>query len=121
VNCRVETARSEELAHNPDFREKYGFAVARAVANLPALCEYCLPFVKVGGTFIAMKGENDESGSARNAIEMLGGDVGAGAACPIKYRLPSGDKRNLVVIRKVRQTSANYPRKRVNIVKNPLL
>jgi len=116
VNCRVVTARSEELAHSPEHREKYGLVTARAVANLAALCEYCLPFVQVSGVFLAMKGENDEVDSASGALKLLGGEISSIK----KYELPSGDKRSLIVIRKVRQTPTRYPRKRVNITKNPL-
>jgi 16S rRNA (guanine527-N7)-methyltransferase len=106
--------RSEELALNPEFREQFGVAVSRAVANLPALCEFCLPFVKVGGLMLAMKGAEIEK--ADSALEKLGGEVEE-----VKnYELPSGDKRKLAVIRKVRETPANLPRQRVNIAKKPL-
>ncbi|MCL2070607.1 MAG: 16S rRNA (guanine(527)-N(7))-methyltransferase RsmG [Oscillospiraceae bacterium] len=117
VDCEVVTARSEELAHDLQFREEYGVVVARAVANLPSLCEYCLPFVARGGVFLAMKGENDESDSADFAIEQLGGELDG----VIKYNLPSGDKRSLVVVRKSGGCPGRYPRKRVNIGKNPLV
>jgi len=116
VDCAVITARSEELAHNPDYREKYGLATARAVANLPALCEYCLPFVKQDGVFFAMKGADNEAGAARAAIKLLGGEI----AEVKEYALPGGDRRSLVIIRKAAQTPAEYPRRRVNIVKTPL-
>jgi len=116
VECDVITARSEDFAHEEKARERFGLVVARAVANLPALCEYCLPFVKVGGVFLAMKGDNAETETAGNAIALLGGEVEQVK----KYSLPSGDGRSLVVIRKVKQTPTKYPRKRVNIVKNPL-
>jgi len=122
VDCEVVTARSEELAHNPDYRERYGLVTARAVANLASLCEYCLPFVKPpvgseqGGVFLAMKGSDAETAGTGKALEMLGGEI----QNVIEYDLPSGDKRNLIVIKKVRQTPTNYPRKRVNITKNPI-
>ncbi|MCL1789191.1 MAG: 16S rRNA (guanine(527)-N(7))-methyltransferase RsmG [Oscillospiraceae bacterium] len=116
ADCAVVTARSEELAYDADFREKFGLAVARAVANLPALCEYCLPFVEVGGVFLAMKGENDETDSSENALRILGGEL----IEVKKYVLSSGNKRSLVIIRKVRGTPTNSPRKRVNITRNPL-
>jgi 16S rRNA (guanine527-N7)-methyltransferase len=118
TECRVVTARSEELSHNLDFREGYGLVTARAVANLASLCEYCLPFVKVGGVFLAMKGSGaeDEVESAGEALRTLGGEVEAVKG----YELPSGDRRNLVVIRKIRQAPTKFPRKRINIVKNPI-
>jgi len=116
VDCAVVTARSEELSHNPDYREKYGLVVARAVANLPALCEYCLPFAKTDGVFMAMKGVNSEADGAAKALRLLGGEV-----AEIKeYALPCGDKRSLVIIKKVAETPQCYPRRRVNITKNPL-
>ncbi|MCL2632925.1 MAG: 16S rRNA (guanine(527)-N(7))-methyltransferase RsmG [Oscillospiraceae bacterium] len=116
VDCTVITGRSEELSFNSDYREKFGLVTARAVANLAALCEYCLPFVEVGGVLMAMKGSDDESASASNALRLLGGEI----AQIKEYTLPSGDKRSLVIIKKISQTPMNYPRKRVNITKNPL-
>jgi len=116
ADCAVITARSEELAHNGDYREKYGLVVARAVANLPALCEYCLPFAEVGGIFMAMKGVNAEVKGAKTALQLLGGEV----ADVREYALSGGDKRTLVIIKKVAKTPKNYPRRRVNITKNPL-
>ncbi|MCL2638277.1 MAG: 16S rRNA (guanine(527)-N(7))-methyltransferase RsmG [Oscillospiraceae bacterium] len=106
--------RSEELALKHDFREQFGVAVSRAVAKLPALCEFCLPFVKVGGLMLAMKGAEVEN--ADSALKALGGEVEE-----IKsYELPSGDRRNLVIIRKIEATPAKFPRQRINIAKNPL-
>ena len=123
VKCRVVTGRSEELSHNPDFRERYGLVISRAVANLAALCEYCLPFVEVGGMFLARKGEGSEVVSAMNACVLLGGEVQE----IVEYELPSYEmantirpKRSLVVIKKVLQTPTKYPRRRINIVKNPI-
>jgi len=107
-------ARSEELAIKTEFREKYDIAVSRAVANLPALCEFCLPFVKVGGVMLAMKGQGTEN--ADTAINLLGGKIEK----IHNYELPSGDKRKLIVIKKIKDTPLCYPRQRVKIVKNPL-
>ena len=116
LDCRVITGRSEQLAHNSEHRERYRLVIARAVANLPALCEHCLPFVQVGGAFLAMKGGEPETAAAANAMRLLGGEL----EDVIAYTLPSGDKRSLVVIRKASQTSTAYPRKRVNITKAPI-
>ncbi|MCL2077057.1 MAG: 16S rRNA (guanine(527)-N(7))-methyltransferase RsmG [Oscillospiraceae bacterium] len=112
--------RSEELSINPTFREKYDVAVSRAVAKLPALCEFCLPFVKVGGLMLAMKGKSHSQDSddenASTALELLGGETEE-----IKsYKLPSGDQRTLIVIRKTKSTPVKFPRQRINIGKNPL-
>jgi 16S rRNA (guanine(527)-N(7))-methyltransferase RsmG len=107
-------ARSEELALKPEYRERFGVAVSRAVAKLPALCEFCLPFVKVGGFMLAMKGAEVEN--ADSALKALGGEVEEVKT----YELPSGDKRSLVVVRKTAETHGKYPRQRVNIAKTPL-
>jgi len=106
--------RSEELALKPEYRGQFGVAVSRAVAKLPALCEYCLPFVKVSGLMLAMKGSETET--AETALKALGGEIEE-----VKnYELPSGDKRNLIVIRKIKETPGGFPRQRVNIAKKPL-
>ncbi|MDR2531311.1 MAG: 16S rRNA (guanine(527)-N(7))-methyltransferase RsmG [Oscillospiraceae bacterium] len=102
-------ARSEEFALKPDYRESFGVAVSRAVAKLPALCEFCLPLVKTGGLMLAMKGAEVEGADA--ALKILGGEIEE-----IKsYRLPSGAQRNLIIIRKIRNTPKEFPRQRVNI------
>lgn len=116
AECETVHARSEELGRDKNYREKFGLAVARAVAQLNVLCEYCLPFVKVGGMFIALKGEKDEVPEAENAIKMLGGEL----ADVKRYTLPGGDKRNLVIIKKVSGTPPQYPRVSAKIAKKPL-
>jgi 16S rRNA (guanine527-N7)-methyltransferase len=115
LEYRAVHGRSEELALNLEFREQFCVAVSRAVAKLPALCEYCLPFVKVGGFMLAMKGAEVEN--AERALGLLGGEVEEVR----DYELTSGDRRSLIVIRKVRGTPASFPRQRVNIAKKPLL
>lgn len=108
--------RSEEITHDFKYREKYNVAVSRAVANLPALIEYCLPFVKVGGVFLAFKGAKSECDGIYNALQKLGGSL----ENVIDYTLPSGDRRHLIVIKKISQTPILYPRKSTNITKKPL-
>lgn len=110
--------RAEELARNPAFREAYDVATARAVAELPALCEYCLPLVKVGGAFLALKGPAgpQELQAALPAIEQLGGAPQA----PLPYRLPDGSERVLCVVEKRSQTPTLFPRKSHKITKAPL-
>lgn len=110
-------ARGEEAARDPKLRERFGFVTARAVAALNILCEYCLPFVAVGGTFAALKGADDETDSAAKAIEALGGEIEKIE----KYNLPSGDRRSLVLIRKKSPTPGRYPRAGGVIAKKPLL
>lgn len=107
--------RAEDTGHMPEFREKYDIATARAVAALPVLCEYCMPFVKVGGVFLALKGPNETAADAQNAIEELGGAVEK----EISYSI-CGDDRRLIVIRKISQTPTNYPRKSKRIQQMPL-
>ena len=116
MTCETVHARGEELGRNGKYREKYGLSVARAVAALNVLCEYCLPFVEVGGVFAALKGEKDEVKEAENAIKKLGGEL----AEVKSYALPSGDKRNLIIIRKVTAAPPQYPRASAKIAKKPL-
>ena len=91
---------------------------ARAVAALPVLCEYCLPLVKVGGRFIAMKGpEADaEAKAAANALKKLGGQYEETRA----FTLPDGSARGLVFCKKISQTPTVYPRNGGKIAKKPL-
>lgn len=111
-------ARAEELGKDSEHRERYDFATARAVAPLNVLCEYCLPLVKVGGLFVSLKGATgaEELRQAEKAIGILGGEV-------VKfdeYTLSNGDKRSLVIIRKISQTPTKYPRKSKKIDSRPL-
>lgn len=108
LNCvKVKYARAEELGKSPFHREKYDCATARAVAKLNTLCEYCMPFVKVGGRFIAYKGDcGEELREGEKAIKVLGGEIESIE----NYSLPSGDKRTLICIKKVCATPQKYPR-----------
>ncbi len=108
--------RAETLGQSVDFREEFDIVVSRAVAALNELCEYCLPLVKVGGTFVAMKGADDETALGANAIEKLGGELER----VVSVELPNGDKRNLVVIKKISQTPTKYPRRAKKITSKPL-
>ncbi|MBR5089877.1 MAG: 16S rRNA (guanine(527)-N(7))-methyltransferase RsmG [Ruminiclostridium sp.] len=116
LKCETIHARGEDLGRDEKYREKFGIAVARAVAGLNVLCEYCLPFVAVGGSFLALKGEKEETEEAQNAVKTLGGEITEVK----KYSLPGGDKRNLVVIKKVSPTPKQYPRVSAKIAKKPL-
>ena len=111
-------SRAEDLGNNAEFREKFDFATARAVANLTDLCEYCLPFVKVGGKFLALKGSDaqEEIRLAKDAVKVLGGKI----AQTTEYTLPNGDGRTLVVIDKVSATPDKYPRSSAQIKKKSL-
>ena len=111
-------ARAEEGGRRKELREQFDFATARAVAALPMLCEYCLPYVKVNGCFVAMKGPDcaEEIASAKNAIGQLGGKLESTR----EETLEDGSGRTLIVIRKVKETPAAYPRQSAKIAKKPL-
>ncbi len=111
-------ARAEEAGQKPDFREKFDVATARAVATLPELCEYCLPFVRVGGVFLSLKGSNGlaEIEMAQNAVAVLGGEI----VKTESYQLPNGDARTLVVVKKISHTPPKYPRNKGQMTKKPL-
>lgn len=110
--------RAEEGGKNKKYRERYDFATARAVKVMPVLCEYCLPFVKTGGNFIALKGATgkEELEASKNALKLLGGKTES----VIEENLPEGDKRILINVKKISQTSPKYPRDNAKIAKNPL-
>lgn len=118
LNADCIHGRAEELGRNGEYREKYDVACARAVANLSELCEYCLPFVKVGGKFIALKGSNgnEELKDAQNAIKIFGGKLESAT----EYALPNGDGRTLIVIKKISPTPEKYPRNKGQMKKKPL-
>lgn len=109
--------RAEEAARKI-WREQFDVASARAVAALPVLSEYCLPLVKVGGSFIAMKGPeaDTEAKAAANALKKLGGQY----AETRQFTLPDGSARGLVFCRKISQTPTVYPRNGGKIAKKPL-
>ena len=112
-------ARAEDLGQNPQHRETYDWAVARAVANLNVLSEYLIPLVKVGGNALAQKGESGpaEAQSAEKAMELLGGKLKQ----LIPVNLPGvADDRYLVVVEKVAATPPKYPRKPGIPMKMPL-
>ena len=112
-------ARAEEAGANPLYRESFDVSVARAVANLPVLLEYCLPLVKTGGIFIAMKGSSiEELDASKKAVQLLGGEIEEVR----ELILPFSDiRRNIVIVRKLRQTPTKYPRKPGKPAKEPLI
>jgi len=112
-------ARAEEAAYLPNMRELYDIAVARAVARLNMLCELCLPFVRVGGYFIAMKSlETDEEiKEAKNAITTLGAEIKE----HYDYTIPITDvTHRAVIIYKTKETPKKYPRRFARMQKKPL-
>lgn len=112
--------RAEDIAKNKDYREKFDLCVSRAVANMSSLSEYCLPFVKVGGRFIPYKADgcDEEVKTASKAVNILGGKIRKIES----YVIPDTDIcRKFVVIDKLRNTSAKYPRKAGLPTKEPLV
>ena len=115
VDAACVAARAEEYV--AQHREQYDVAVSRAVARLNLLAELCLPYVKVGGKFLALKGAmaEEEAGEARKAIETLGGRITG------IWEYPVGDAvHRIVAVEKVRPTPRAYPRKFAKIKQSPL-
>ena len=111
--------RAEDAGRSEGLREAFDAAAARAVASLPVLLEYCLPLVKTGGIFIAMKGSSeDEVAVSGKALDILGGEIEEVR----NFALPGSDiKRSVIIVRKVRQTPTKYPRKAGKPSKEPLI
>jgi len=111
--------RAEDFAQEIQYREKFDVAVSRAVANLTVLSEYCIPYVKVGGYFVAMKGPavEEEIKQSKNAIRLLGGRI----EHIEKVQIEDSDlNHNLVIISKIATTNKKYPRKAGMVAKSPL-
>lgn len=111
-------SRAEDAGKDKKLRERFDVATARAVADLAVLAEYALPFVKVGGYFVAMKGNSpeEEINNAKKAIREMGGEIEKVE----DVLLPSGIKHSLVIIRKVIPTPSKYPRKAGKPSKEPI-
>ena len=116
TNIRVINGRAEDYAKKTEFREKFDICSARAVARLNTLSEYCLPFVKVGGTFVAFKANAmEEIEEAKNAVEILGGKIEK--VC--EYQLEDAN-RTLIYLKKIKNTPPKYPRGQGKERKSPL-
>lgn len=118
LTADVVHSRAEDAGQNKAYREQYDFSTARAVTNLRDLAEYCLPFVKIGGSFIPMKSAKaqEEMTEAKKAIHILGGQI-------IKYDtfdLLDCGERTIINIKKISPTPAKYPRPSAKIAKNPI-
>lgn len=112
--------RAEDYGKDEKYRDKYDVAVSRAVAELSVLCEYCLPFVKTNGYFIAQKGPkvSEELDKAKKAIDILGGEI----VDNLDVKLPFSDiEHTLILIKKNRATPKKYPRKAGTPSKKPLV
>ncbi len=116
IKANVVKERAEEAARK-QWREQFDVATARAVADMRVLSEYCIPLVKVGGHFIAMKGDGEkELTPAMNAITKLGGKF----VEMEEYKLPDESKRTIIVTKKEKDTPKVYPRNGGKIAKSPL-
>lgn len=109
-NIKTIHGRAEDFGQNKDYREKYDIAISRAVANMTTLSEYLIPFIKLGGRCICMKGNEieEELEQAKYVIKLLGGKIERVE----KFNLPNSDiERNIVIIKKIQETPNKYPRK----------
>ena len=107
--------RAEDISKMEEYREKFDFSCARAVANMSLLSELCIPFVKVDGAFIAMKGPSEDIALGKNAVEILGGCFEK----TVDYEL-FDEKRRIAIIKKISQTPPKYPRNSSQIKKKSL-
>lgn len=118
-NIKTIHGRAEDFAQSIEYRQKFDLAVSRAVANLTVLLELCLPYVKVGGYFVALKGPaiEEEIKDATVALKVLGGSIEE----VIEVDIEGSDlKHNLLVVKKIKDTPKKYPRKAGLVTKNPI-
>ena len=118
-NITILQGRAEDLAKNNTLRATFDYSVSRAVANLSTLCEYCIPFLKQGGSFISYKSDksDEEIKSAENAINILGSKIDRIEV----INLPGTDiQRHLIVIKNIKEVNSKYPRKAGTPAKVPL-
>lgn len=118
LTANVVHSRAEDAGQNKAFREQYDFSTARAVTNLRDLAEYCLPFVKVGGSFVPMKSAKteEEIAEGKKAIHVLGGQI----AKVDSFELLNCGERTIINVKKISPTPAKYPRPSAKIAKNPI-
>lgn len=107
--------RAEDISKLHEYREKFDVSCARAVANMALLSELCIPFVKIGGQFISMKGPSEDISSGENAVQLLGGQIDI----ITDYQLHD-DSRRIVIVKKISQTPTKYPRNSAQIKKKTL-
>ncbi len=122
ANVETRVMRAEDGGQDPSLREQFDVATARAVAELRVLCELCLPYVKVGGEMIAMKGKNAsfEVANAKKAVSLLGGRLLSVDETPLKSSVLGEQSHALVRIAKEKKTPVGYPRAYAQISKKPL-
>ena len=121
-NLTAIAARAEDMANNSEYRGKFDLATARAVASLPILTELCLPFVKIGGKFIAMKSQkaNEEISASLNAISKCGGKLDIVMEIPLISPDGISESRTIISIAKIAKTPPQFPRHFSKISKKPL-
>ena len=118
TNLEIIHTRAEDLASKKEYREMYDVATTRAVSNLSTILEYMLPFIKVGGIAICMKGPNykEELENSKKAINVLGGTIEE-----IKnIKIDNENERNIIIIKKVKNTPKQYPRGNGKPLRNPI-
>ncbi len=117
-NVQIVHMRAEDAGKKPEFREQYDYSTARAVAELRVLLEYTLPFVKVGGSFLSLKGASalEEIDGAKVSLRTLGGKIDS----THEFSLPGGDKRAIINVKKISHIPPKYPRVSAQIAKKPL-
>jgi 16S rRNA (guanine(527)-N(7))-methyltransferase RsmG len=115
LHANLVHSRAEEASRKAQFRESFDIASARAVARLKILAEYCLPYVKIGGIFAAMKQENsvEEINDAVDIIDKLGAQIDSINS----VTLPSGSKREIILIKKINHTPSQFPRRMASIAR----
>ncbi len=118
TNVTIVHMRAEDAGKKPEYRQQYDFVTARAVAELRVLLEYTLPFVKVGGSFLSLKGASavNEIDAAGNSLKTLGGKIQE----VFEFSLPGGDKRAIINVKKISQIPPKFPRVSAQIAKKPL-
>ncbi|MDD6848132.1 MAG: 16S rRNA (guanine(527)-N(7))-methyltransferase RsmG [Oscillospiraceae bacterium] len=118
IDAEFVHTRAEQGGADGDFREKFDVVTSRAVARLNTLSEYCIPYVKTGGTFVAMKGPElqEELKESQNAVKVLGGEV----ENVWEFSLPDDSRRTIVAIKKISHTPKQYPRQGTKIKNKPL-
>lgn len=118
LNANIVHCRAEEAGNMKEYREVFDLATARAVTNLRDLSEYCLPFVKVGGKFVPMKGAKaqEEIDAAKTAIKVLGGKIEEIKA----FDLFDAGERTIINVKKISSTPSKYPRASAKMAKNPI-
>lgn len=118
LNANIVHCRAEEAGNMKEYREAFDLATARAVTNLRDLSEYCLPFVKVGGKFVPMKGAKaqEEIDAAKAAIKVLGGKIEEIKA----FDLFDAGERTIINVKKISSTPSKYPRASAKMAKNPI-